>query len=191
MKFLFLLLLVLSLPFCKNSDNTTHSIKMPSTERATLVSDQSAPVKEFPFAVLVKDKNQANHSTSDILEKNGKPTVIMFWLTTCNPCTRELACIKQNFSTWQQEVPFNLVAMSEDRDENYPAFIQRVENELWPFNAYWDFNRSFKELMPGSLNGLPQTFIFNKKGKLVWQKRGYLPGWEKEIFDNIKAAARS
>jgi thiol-disulfide isomerase/thioredoxin len=174
MKFLFLLLSVLCLPFCKNNDKTTPSIKMPSNEMATLVSDQAEPVTEFPFAVLVKDKNQTIQNTADILEKNGKPTIIMFWLTTCNPCTRELSCIKQNFDSWQQEVPFNLVAISEDREENYPSFIQRVEKELWPFNSYWDFNRSFKVLMPGGLNGLPQTFIFNKKGKLVWQKRGYL-----------------
>ena len=191
MKHFFLFISVWFLVFCKNKNLTGDPSTAPLTEMATLVSDPPTISSDFPFDVTVKDKDQNDISTTAILEKNGKPTVMMFWLTTCNPCSRELAAINQNYSSWQREVPFNLVAMSEDRDVNYPAFIQRVNSEQWPFNSYWDSNRTFKGILPGSLNGLPQTFIFNKKGKLVWQKRGYLPGWEKEIFENIKLASRS
>lgn len=155
------------------------------------IESQQNPTPEYPYAVTVKDDQNQAHSTNHILPKADKPTVMMFWLTTCNPCARELKSITQHFDQWQQAVPFHLVAMSEDREENYPAFVERIANEKWPFAAYWDFSRQFKSLMPGSLNGLPQTFIFDKHGKMTWSKRGFLPGDEAMIFEQIKAAAKS
>ncbi|MEP7321475.1 MAG: TlpA disulfide reductase family protein [Saprospiraceae bacterium] len=146
---------------------------------------------QFPYAVSVKDLHQQSKQSSDILQKEGKPTVLMFWLTTCNPCAKEIRAIHANFDQWQKVVPFHLVAMSEDREENFNDILERTRTEQWPFETYWDFNRNFGALMPGKLNGFPQTFIFNKDGKLTWSKRGYLPGDESIFFEKLKEAARS
>ena len=180
---------------CKSKENPNlTSIGNPADLTVTLTSPmepQQNPTTEYPYAVTVKDDQNKAHSTDHILPQPDKPTVMMFWLTTCNPCARELKSITQHFDQWQQTVPFHLVAMSEDREENYPAFVERIANEKWPFAAYWDFSRQFKSLMPGSLNGLPQTFIFDKHGKMTWSKRGFLPGDEAMLFEQIKEAAKS
>lgn len=189
-RLLFLLLSVAAFS-CKNVKQNVAPANESTNFNSSMASVTSEPTKDFPYAVSLKDKDQKLFKSNEVLDYNGRPTVMMFWLTTCNPCSRELASIKLNYDSWQREVPFNLVALSEDREENYPAFINRVNTESWPFRAFWDQNRDFKQLMPGSLNGLPQTFIFDKKGKLVWQKKGYLPGWESEIFEQIKNASRS
>jgi hypothetical protein len=81
--------------------------------------------------------------------------------------------------------------MSEDQDKNFNAILERVRGEKWPFETYWDYNRNFGALMPGNLNGLPQTFIFDKNGKLTFSRRGYLPGYEATFFEKIKEAAKS
>lgn len=170
-------------PVLANKDGSTPGLKPVSTA----VVDPG----QFPYAIAVKDLYQQSKQSSDILQKEGKPTVLMFWLTTCNPCAKEIRAIHANFEQWQKVVPFHLVAMSEDREENFNAILERTRTERWPFETYWDFNRNFGALMPGNLNGLPQTFIFNKNGKLTWSKRGYLPGDESVFFEKIKEAARS
>jgi thiol-disulfide isomerase/thioredoxin len=159
--------------------------------KPALVSNPSADPGQFPYAVTVKDLNQQDKLSSEILHKRDRPTVLMFWLTTCGPCAKELKSITANYTQWQQEVPFHLVAMSEDQDKNFNAILERVRGEKWPFETYWDYNRNFGALMPGNLNGLPQTFIFDKNGKLTFSRRGYLPGYEATFFEKIKEAAKS
>lgn len=39
----------------------------------------------------------------------------------------------------------------------------------------------------GELNGMPQVFLFDKTGKLVWQHKGYSPGMERVLFEEFKA----
>lgn len=163
------------------------TLELASTSPTTPPTDAS----KYPYAVALKDKNKKVQKSYEILPQSDKPTVMLFWLTTCNPCAREIKAVQERFAQWQQDTPFHLVAMSMDRDENYPAFIERVTSEQWPFAAYWDFNREFKGLMPGNLNGLPQTFIFDKNGNLTWSKRGYLPGDEVALFEKIQEAAKS
>lgn len=147
------------------------------------------PLKEYPFDISLIDHKDKTHHSAQILPQAGKPTVVLFWLTTCNPCARELHAMKQNFEAWQAEVPFHMVAISEDWEDNFPAFVERVEKEQWPFPAYWDRDRVFKEILPGNLNGLPQTFIYDKDGKMTWKKRGFLPGDESLYFEKIKEAS--
>lgn len=154
---------------------------------ATRPSDPS----QYPFDVSLKDPFDKTYASFEILPKQDKPTVVLFWLTTCKPCARELAAIHQNFNSWQTQVPFHLVALSEDHINEYKTFVDRVKKEQWPFESYMDTERRFQDLLPGNLNGLPQTFIFDKQGNLTWKKRGFLPGDEAQYLEKIKEAAGS
>lgn len=177
---------------CTSQKEGNHQSAHQAPLKPTLVANTTiADPSQFPYAVTVKDLHQQEKLSSDILRTGDKPTVLMFWLTTCGPCAKELKSITANYAQWQQEVPFHLVAMSEDQDKNFNAILERVKSEKWPFETYWDFNRNFGALMPGSLNGLPQTFIFDKNGKLTYSRRGYLPGYEITFFEKIKEASKS
>jgi len=44
-------------------------------------------------------------------------------------------------------------------------------------------------VMPGALNGLPQTFIFDKNGEIAYHKRKYRGGDEKKLFAKVKELA--
>jgi peroxiredoxin len=43
--------------------------------------------------------------------------------------------------------------------------------------------------MPGQLNGLPQTFIIDKDGNIVYHKRKYRSGDEDLLFEKVKTIA--
>lgn len=146
-------------------------------------------VATYPFDIDLKDAKGKVHKSNDILKKNGKPTVVLFWLTTCYPCKIEMAAIQKEYEGWQKEADFNLVAISTDFSKNYPAFTKMVEEKNWPWEAYNDVNREFRNVMPGALNGLPQTFVFDKNGEIAYHKRKYRSGDEKKLFAKVKELA--
>lgn len=142
--------------------------------------------QEFPFDIDLKKADGTVINSSKLLKANGKPTILMFWLTTCGPCRMELAAISGKFEQWQKEQKFNFYAISTDWQENSGQFVKKVQESKWPFEAFHDFNREFRLVIPGELNGLPQVFLFDKNGKIVYQKRKYIPGDEDLLIAEVK-----
>lgn len=146
----------------------------------------SQPSQAFPFKITLTSPDGATKPSAQVLGQEKKPTVIAFWLTTCPPCLLELDAYTRNFSTWQQQAQFNMFAVSIDFPDRFPQVTQRARDKKYPFGVWWDRERLFKTILPGELNGLPQVFLFDKNGKLVWQHKGYATGDEKELFNQIK-----
>ncbi|MFK7773484.1 MAG: TlpA family protein disulfide reductase [Saprospiraceae bacterium] len=143
----------------------------------------------FPFDISMTNAKKEVLNSEKTLMGNGKPTVVLFWLTTCYPCRMEMNAIKKVYPNWKEEADFNLVAISTDFKKNYNNFIKRVEKEEWPWETFHDTNREFRLVMPGELNGLPQTFIFDKDGKIAYHKRKYSSGDEMKLFEKVKELA--
>ncbi len=141
----------------------------------------------YPFDIALRTVDSAATDTRAVLPKNGRPTVLAFWLTTCMPCMLELDTYIRKWPEWQHESPFNLVAISTDFPQRFRQIGAVVREKKFPFPAFWDSNREFAEILPGRLNGLPQVFVFDKNGQLVWQHRRFWPGVEEELFAQIKA----
>ena len=147
------------------------------------------PTLPFPFAgITVTAPDSATFLPADQLLKTGKPTVLAFWLTTCGPCQMELAAYSKQYAEWQKEVDFQLFAISTDFRHNFRRIAVRAKEGGWPFPVWWDADRKFMNVLPGGLNGLPQVFLFDKKGKLVWHHRRYAPGQEALLWEQLKAA---
>lgn len=146
----------------------------------------------FPFNIPMLDIDSTKESNSkEVLaipkkEKDRKPTVIAFWLTTCRPCHVELSTYTANYEEWKKQANFNMYAISIDFPHNFRKIAAIVRGKQFPFNVYWDRDRLFRSVMPGELNGLPQVFIFDKNGKLAYRHKGYRPGDELELFAKIK-----
>lgn len=149
-------------------------------------AQNSGPTTNFPFNIAMLRPDSTAVNTNDLLKKD-KPTVLAFWLTTCMPCHAELASYAQHYAGWQKEADFRLLAVSIDFPERFSKVRQMTKEKNWPFPVYWDNTRAFKTVLPGGLNGLPQVFLFDKNGTLVWQHKKYAPGDEAELFAKIKA----
>ena len=146
--------------------------------------------KTFPYDIHLRD-TAGIVKNSNILLKNttGKPTILLFWLTTCFPCRMELEAINNAYPTWKKEVDFRMIAISTDFNDRYPQFIERVRKGKWVFEAYHDVNREFRYVMQGELNGLPQLFVLDAAGNVTYHKRRYRPGDENELFEHLKKMA--
>lgn len=147
---------------------------------------QAQPTDVFPFHITLTKPDSTEMDSRQALQ-TGKPTVLAFWLTTCIPCIAEFSAYTQNYDQWKQQSDFNIVAVSIDFPERFKKIGPMAAEKKWPFPVYWDRIRAFKSILPGGLNGLPQVFLFDKNGKLVWQHKGYMQGMEQELFAQIKA----
>ena len=139
----------------------------------------------FPYDLTFKDLNGKELKSVEAMPKNGKPTVLLFWLTTCPPCRIEMANMKKKYEGWKEQADFNLYAISTDFPKNHERFFKTVKEQEWGWDSYLDINREFLNIMPGRLNGLPQTFILDKNGKIVYHKRKYLSGDEDKMFEKV------
>ena len=146
-------------------------------------------VQQFPHDIALKTKDGKTLNSKEILKPNGKPVVLLFWLTTCFPCMVEMKAIQKEFPNWKEKVDFDLYAISTDFEKNYEKFSRMVEDKQWPWPAYNDVNREFRQVMPGGLNGLPQSFVLDKNGEIIYHKRKYKPGDEHALFQKIREAA--
>lgn len=144
----------------------------------------------FPFNVKLTSPEGTEASSKKVLKSNGKPTVLAFWLTTCQPCKVELATYTKEWPEWQKEQPFNMFAISIDYTEKFPQVQAWAKQSNYPFPVYWDGARAFKDILPGNLNGLPQVFVFDAKGELRYKHKGFRPGDDAELFRQVKEAAK-
>lgn len=163
-------------------------------QRGNMILSQARPADQihpdYPYDIELKAAGGDIANSASVLPQNGRPTVLLFWLTTCGPCRMEMAAIKKEYQRWSQELDFNFFAISTDFQKNYPKFVKMVEAQDWPWPTYNDHKREFGQIMPGRLNGLPQTFVLNPNGEIVYHKRKYRPGDEAALFEAMKKAAR-
>lgn len=146
--------------------------------------------KEFPYDIALKtaDGKQTNSATA--LKSDGKPTVVLFWLTTCYPCRIEMDAINKVYAEWTANLDFNMVAISTDFGKNFGKFAERVKAKNFPWEMYHDMNREFRYVMPGNLNGLPQTFIMDAEGNIVYHKRKFSSGDEQKLYAALAKVAK-
>jgi cytochrome c biogenesis protein CcmG/thiol:disulfide interchange protein DsbE len=142
--------------------------------------------KEFPYDIELKDAQGNVVNSSTLLNNKKKATVLLFWMTTCGPCRRELNAISGKFNQWKTQTDFDFYAISIDFPNRVEQFNKRVVESKWTFPAYHDFNREFRYVMEEGLNGLPQVFVLGNKGKVVYHTKRYLPGDEEKLFSIIK-----
>lgn len=137
----------------------------------------------YPYNIPLINLQGDTILSKKVLLKNNRPTVLVFWLTTCVPCRYELDAIVKKYAQWKEETDFNLYAISLDFDDYQPDFYKRAKD--FPFDAFIDYERQFMNIMPGGLNGTPQTFIIDVEGNVAYHKRRYRMGDEDRLFEEI------
>lgn len=112
------------------------------------------------------------------------PIVISFWGTTCKPCLMELDALAEVFEEWNNEVKFKVIAVATDDSRAASKVRVMASGRGWPFQVVLDKNQELKRIM--NVNVIPQLFVFNRKGEMVYSHSGYTPGSELEIYKVLK-----
>lgn len=116
-----------------------------------------------------------------------KVTVISFWATWCSPCKRELDAIMDVYPDWQDEYDVQLLAITIDDARSLAKVPALVETKGWEYTVLADVKRELQKSL--NFQTVPQTFLIDKKGEIVYTHSGYSPGDEYELEDEIKKIA--
>jgi cytochrome c biogenesis protein CcmG/thiol:disulfide interchange protein DsbE len=134
--------------------------------------------------VKIKSLSGKEVSFDTIIEKGDTATVISFWATWCVPCITELETISDQLPAWRKHTPFKFVAISVDDARTSAKVRSFVRGKGWNFDFYNDPNNDLKRAL--NINDIPHILII-KKGSVIYQHTGYVPGNEDEVLAKLKS----
>lgn len=141
---------------------------------------------KFPNTELKKLDNRKIDS-NEILNEEGY-TVISFWATWCKPCILELNAISDVYEDWTGEMNVQVIAVSIDDARSSSKVSVFVNSKDWPFEVYLDENSDLKRAL--NINNIPHSVVVDKKGNVIWQHAGYLPGDEEVLFEKLQTLSK-
>jgi peroxiredoxin len=141
--------------------------------------------KTFP-SVNIKSLDGKTVNIQDFVGK-GKVTVISFWATWCSPCKRELDAIADIYPDWQDEYDVELIAITIDDARGVAKVPAMVAAKGWEYTVLSDSKQELQRAL--NFQTVPQTFLLNAAGEIVYTHSGYSPGDEFALEEEIKKAA--
>lgn len=121
------------------------------------------------------------------LGKRGHPVLISFWATWCSPCKKELDAVSDYYEDWQEEYELEIVAITIDDQRALSKVNPMVQTKGWDYTIWSDVNSSCLQAL--NFQTIPQTFLLNAEGEIVYEHAGYVPGDEEELEEKVAAAA--
>jgi len=143
--------------------------------------NEAAVVQTLP-SVNLKTLDGKSVDIKDYVKKNNY-TVLSFWATWCSPCKKELDILTDYYEEWQDEYNVELIAVTIDDVRGLSKVKPMVNTKGWGFTVLSD---SKQELQRGlNFQTVPQTFIVDSDGNVVYAHSGYNPGDEEELENKI------
>lgn len=119
---------------------------------------------------------------------DGKLRVISFWATWCSPCKKELDTIADYYEEWQEDYDMELIAISIDTRRAVAKVPGIVSTKGWEYEVLTGDEQDMQNAF--NFQTIPQTYLVDKNGNIVWSHNGYLPGDEEELEAKIAEYAK-
>ncbi len=149
---------------------------MASTTPAVLAMGASAPT--FQLDSMAGKK-------VNLSDLRGKVVLLNFWASWCGPCRKEMPILEQLHKQYQSK-GVALVGVNVEPDSQ--EALKWLKVTPVSFSILFDRDSSVSKLY--QVEGMPNTVILDRKGKVRFIHRGYKPGEENEYLDQIRALVR-
>ncbi|MFZ1750676.1 MAG: TlpA disulfide reductase family protein [Saprospiraceae bacterium] len=148
-----------------------------------LIGLSSFTTNNNPFPSIVIKSLDGKTVDTHTYTTNGKITVVSFWATWCTPCKRELDVINELYDEWIGKYDMQLLAISIDDARGLTKVPSMVKTKGWEFTVLADYKQELQQAL--NFQTIPQTFLLNQKGEIVYAHNGYNPGDEIELEKKI------
>lgn len=149
---------------------------------------------KLPEEVTLRTLDGKNVQSS-IIQNEGRPVIISFWATWCAPCMLELKTIREHYDEWVDETGVKMYIISIDDARTAARVKGVVEKQGWSnsgddeyahyYEVLLDSNRDFATALNIGQDP-PHTLVLNGKGEIVWKHKGYQPGAEDELIEQVR-----
>lgn len=146
----------------------------------------SASAQKIVPEIDVKTLEGQSVNIQDYTNK-GQITVLSFWATWCAPCKKELNAISDVYEQWQEDYDVQLVAVTIDDSRALRKVKPMVDGFSWDYIVLSDANEDLKKAL--NFQTVPQTFLIDQEGNIVYSHSGYSPGDENELEEKIAELA--
>jgi thiol-disulfide isomerase/thioredoxin len=158
----------------RSSDDVDAKLTNPGVvQDPTISTNANTAGQTFGFAALTS--LPGGGETTPTLA--GRPTVVNFWFSTCEPCRREMPELAAAAARWAGKVDFVGINPN-DTEESATAFLSK--NRV-TYQNYLD--RSGDQLLLSKVGTMPTTFFLDSAGTIVTMHAGELTA--QDIEDNI------
>ncbi|MBK9735988.1 MAG: TlpA family protein disulfide reductase [Saprospiraceae bacterium] len=137
----------------------------------------------FP-SINIKTIDGKTVNTNEYTSK-GKITVVSFWATWCTPCKRELDAINEVYADWVEKYDIQLLAITIDDARGLTKVPATIQSKGWEFTVLADSKQELQQAL--NFQTIPQTFLLDQKGEIVYAHNGYSPGDELKLEEKIAA----
>ncbi len=138
-------------------------------------------------SVTVKTLDGQTVNLKDYAAKSGKTIIIDFWATWCSPCKKELDTVAEHYEEWQKKYNVELLAITIDNQRALPKVPGIVESKGWTYTIFAGNEEDMRNAF--NFQTIPQTLVIDKKGNIVFEHNGYVPGDEEELEKAVAKAA--
>ena len=149
---------------------------------ALLVSVSLFAQKTVP-SVELKSLDGKIVNLKDITGK-GHPVVLSFWATWCSPCKKELEAINEDYEAWKKAYNVEVIAVTIDDARALAKVGPLVKEKGWSYTILSDVNKDAQRLF--NFQPIPQSYLIDAEGHIVFEHNGYSPGDEDELEDELK-----
>ncbi len=115
----------------------------------------------------------------------GKPVFLSFWATWCKPCVQELNNISELLPEWEAAYQLEVVAVTIDTQRQLAKAKSTVMTNGWAVTILSDSNQQLMTKL--GFQTIPQSFLLDGTGKVVYSHSGYKPGDEYELEEKLKS----
>jgi thiol-disulfide isomerase/thioredoxin len=124
----------------------------------TIEKNEAAPITSLDWPMLDMSGNRVNLNQS-----SGKVIFINSWATWCGPCRAEMPSMNDLFLNYKDKVDFYFI--STDSIPVLESFNEKMKYEFPMYSSTYA-----PEIF--NISSIPVTFVLNKKGQIVFTKKG-------------------
>lgn len=141
---------------------TTAQVDTKDTSTEQTSNDETASEQVEAPDITVYDVEGNAYKLSSFF---GKPIVLNFWASWCNPCKDEMPGFQKIYNEYEGDIQFLMVNLTDESRETVKKASEFIKDAGYTFPVYYDTDQD--GLNTYGVFTIPATFFIDAKGHLI------------------------